>query len=404
MNATTCAICGCKIEGIWISHKHYLDKAFTLDQYKIGFQCLNCGKCICTTGKRKDHPYGKVSLFKKIKFHCPNCGEVFRPSHVILKQDAPFSIELREILGETGTTIEAYTYNQISGILDKRKWRNDNNDKEQLFDQLKIDGKGYIYRCLEELVWEIEKSPGNHDSEILKSDAKNRLARVKWLAEIRAVWLFEDGMAEDILVHIIEHMQDHIRPKNENSLSEYPASIFDNLMGALFQVETVTRSGKSIPALVNTLLNDDVIYYRRLAAFALGHINWDSRVVEALIQALNDEKRPFTPAGGSLFTPTRPSVQERAVVSLIQIGDERGLAAVIPILGKKIIFAPNTDIKYSGEDSAKLLLEIGLKVPHLLKDALNNLDKNVLSKDVVKNLDELTIISQVEKALDHIGK
>jgi hypothetical protein len=199
MNSTTCVICGRNIDGIQITHKFYLDKGFTLDQYKIGFQCQHCGTCICTAGKRKDHPYGKISLFKKEKFRCPKCGEVFTPSHVILRQDAPISVELRKILGETGPTIEAFTYNQISGILDKRKWRNDKNVKEQLIEQLKIDGNGYMYRCLEELVWEIGQSPGRSD---LKSDdaTANRLARVKWLAEIGAVWLFEDGKAEDILV------------------------------------------------------------------------------------------------------------------------------------------------------------------------------------------------------------
>lgn len=400
MNLQTCLICGRDIDGIWISHKLYLDKVFTLDQYKVGFQCHQCGACICTAGKKEDHPYGRISLFKKEKFRCPQCREVFDPSHVILRQDAPINVELRKILGETGPAIEAFTYNQISGSLDKRKWRSDKNIREQLLEQLKNDGNGYMYRCLEELVWEIEQSPGRRDQEILQSDAKNRLARVKWLAEIGAVWFFEDGKAEDILVYIFEHMQDHIRPLNENSMSEHPASIFDNLLGALYQVATVTKSGKSIPALINTLHNDETIYYRRIAAFALGQIDSDPRVVDALIKALQDEKRPFRSAGGSLLTPNAVSVQERAVLSLLEIGAERGLAAVIPVVGKSVKFADFTDIEYSGKDSVILLAEIGKIQPQLLIDALNIRDKDALRKDVSKNVNELTIISQIEKALE----
>jgi HEAT repeat protein len=199
-------------------------------------------------------------------------------------------------------------------------------------------------------------------------------------------------------------MQDHIRPRNENPVSEYPASIFDNLMGALYQVATVTKSGKSIPALINTLHTDETTYYRRLAAFALGHIDWDPRVVDALIVALNDEKRPFRPAGGGLLTPNAVSVQERAVLALLQIGDEHGLAAVIPVVGKSTKFADLTDIEYSGKDSAVLLTKIGKKAPHLLEDALEKRDKEDLRKDIVKNVGELTIIDQVEKALDQINK
>lgn len=405
MNTKKCLICGRNIDGIWISHKLYLDKVFTLDQYKVGFQCHQCGACICTAGKKEDHPYGKISLFKKKeKFRCPECGQVFDPSHVILRQDAPINIELRKILGETGLTIEAFTYNQISGSLDKRKWRSDKNLREQLLEQLRNDGNGYMHRCLAELVWEIEQSPGRRDQEILQSDAKNRLARVKWLAEIGAVWFFEDGKAEDILVYIIEHMQDHIRPLNENPMSEYPASIFDNLMGALYQVAIVTKSGKSIPALINTLHNDETIYYRRLAAFALGHIDSDPRVVDALIKALIDEKRPFRPAGGSIRTPNAASVQERVILSLLKIGDERGLAAVIPVVGKSVKFADLSNIEYSGKDSVVLLTEIGKKQPQLLIDALDKRDKDALRKNGGENVEELTIISQIEKTLEQLNK
>lgn len=403
MNSKMCVICGRNIDGILITHKLYLDKVLALDQFKVGFQCQQCGACICTAGKKADHPYGKISLFKKEKYHCPECGEVFEPNHVILKPEAPICIELRKILGDTGPLFDAFTFITISGSLDKRKWRNDQNVRKQLLEQLRIDGDGYMIRCLEELVWEIEKSPGTRDKDILQRDVKNRLARVKWLAEIGAGWLFEDGMAEDILVYIMDHMQDHIRPQNENLVSEYPASIFDNLMGALSQVAKVTRSGKSIPALINVLHNDQIIYYRRIAAFALGYIDWDPRVVDALIKALDDEERPFRPAGGSLLTPKAASVQERAVLSLLQIGDERGLEAVIPVVGKSAKFAELTDIEYKGIDSVDLLTEIGKKQPQLLIEALDRRDKEVLRKDIGKNIDELTMISQVEEALEQLN-
>ena len=401
MNSKTCVICGRNLSGIWITHESYLEK-LSLDKYKIGFQCQHCGTCICTAGNKKDHPYGKISLFKKEKFMCPECGEEFKPGHVILSEDAPVRVELRKMLGESGPTIEAGTYNQISGVLDKRKWRMDKAVREQLIQRLKTDGNGYIYRCLKELVWEIEKcSPSG--SELEKNSARNRTSRVLWLAEIGADWLFEDGMAEEILVYIIENMRENIGAPGEHSLSDNPASILDTLIKALYRVETVTKSGKSIPALINTLHNDEVIHYRRIAAFALGFIDWDPRVVDALVMALNDDKRPYRPAGGSLMTPKAASVQERAVLSLIQIGDEKGLEAVIPVVGRSVKLAGSTDIEYSGKDSAVLLTKIGKIAPHLLEDALKKRDKEELRKDIVKNVGELTIINQVEKALSQIN-
>lgn len=95
----------------------------------------------------------------------------------------------------------------------------------------------------------------------------------------------------------------------------------------------------------------------------------------ALIEALNDKKRPHRESG-SLWIATNkaPSVQERAIVSLIRIGDERGLSVVIPILAQEPTFARQTEIEFSGEDSEKLLTEIGLKAPYLLIHALENGD------------------------------
>ena len=317
METTTCAICGRVMEGILITHKRYIDKVFTLDQYKIGFQCQNCGACICTAGKKKDHPYGKFSLKKK-DFHCPKCGERFEPSHVLFKKDAPVNEELRAMLGETGPSIEPRTFNQISEIFDRKKWRKDENLQRQLLEQLKVDGEGYIYRCLEELVDEIEKVTPSNTNSIGGGDAKNRILRISWLAEIGAGWLFEDGLAEDMLIYIVEQMKDNIRDDDQHDNGEHPGTTFDLLIVALWQIERAAKSGKSIPAITNILLNDHSVYYRSVTALLLKFITWDPRVVDALIEALHDEKRPSRLHGGSLTSPNPNSVHERAVFSLIE--------------------------------------------------------------------------------------
>ena len=402
MDSITCVICGNPIEGILITHRHYEKLIFRLIDQKIGFQCQHCSAYICTAGKRKDHPYGKMSLQRK-KYHCPKCGELFVPSNVLLKEDAPINLELREILGTNVKEIDPALFNKTLSKLEGRKWREDSGVKEQLLKQLQTDGIGFINRCLEELVQEIELITPNNCRSIESSAARNRISRIIWLAEIDADWLFEDSPTEEILIYMVEEMKEYIRDDDEYDQDEYPGSIFELLMQALWKVEEVIRSGKLIPVITNILLTDHSVYYRSNAALLLGFIRSNSTAVDALIEALKDEKRPHRPAGGSLLTPKAPSVQETAIISLMNIGEERGLSAVIPRIGQKVIFAENTDIQYSGQNSIEMLKEIGAKAPQLLVGAIKDFDKNALRKDIGKNINELTLIDQIESALDQIN-
>jgi HEAT repeat protein len=102
----------------------------------------------------------------------------------------------------------------------------------------------------------------------------------------------------------------------------------------------------------------------------LGRVDWDPDVVEALIKATEDHERPkrFEP-GGWAPKSKPPSVHERAVLSLAEIGSEKSLSLVIPIFAGWDRFAKQSDI---GQDTVELLSRIGLKAPESLIEAVQD--------------------------------
>jgi len=375
MNAKTCTICGQLIDGKRIEFKVFVENMDLSHKHQIGYQCQHCGALYCVAGKKKDHPKRSWwSGYEKVR--CPECGDSIGPSYAILSQDAPEIEESREPIGETAPIIEKHISSQISEMLDAREWEEDTEVQEQLLELLKVNGEAFLVQCLEDI---------NSDSIWPRETTRiKKVMQVGSVAEVGALWLFEDGEIEEMLIHRVE--EKYLKGVQDHSKHEFPESILTYLISALLSIEAATRSGKSIPAIIDNLLNNEIVYFRTETAKQLGVVDWDSRVVDALIEALNDKKRPHRESG-SLWIATNkaPSVQERAIVSLINICDERGLSAVIPILAEEPTFARQTEIEFSGEDSVNMLTEVGLRAPHLLTHALEHGDMSDVATIRVAN-------------------
>ena len=188
---------------------------------------------------------------------------------------------------------------------------------------------------------------------------------------------------------------------------EYPESPLAFLINTLISIESLTRSGKSIPLLIQILRNDEVVYYRTVAAKLFGAVTWNPNVVNALIEALKDEKRPHRFEDGLAPKSKPPSVQERAIVSLIDISDERGLSAVIPKVAQKDKFGDWID-DIEEKDTVELLAEIGIKKPDALIQALQ--EKAMLPRSITRivsalgNTDNPKAVEPLIKVLGHPNK
>jgi HEAT repeat protein len=355
METTICINCEQPIQGKRFRFLDYLEYG-KLDpniyKYEIGSECQHCGATYCNQCKKK---HLKFSLWKGgwTKLRCTQCGEPLGPGYLILSQDASISEATPELIWTTMPSIDKDTFSRIAKMLDERKWEHNATLKELLLSQLKMHGKPFLFACLKEVALDL---PITQQGKITK------INQIGALAEVGAAWLFEDGITEDWLVY-----------KLEQGIPAGDATSFF-LVKSLIAIETATKSGKHIPVLTNILLHAKIVDVRADAARELGAIDWDTRVVDALLEAMKDRERPHRMPEVSLAVskPEPASVQQRAILSLIQIGDERGLSAVIPILAMEDKYAKFTEIDAYGLDTIELLTEIGMKSPPSLINALQH--------------------------------
>jgi HEAT repeat protein len=351
MFKTSCVICEQPIEGIRVSFANFLESAkagIKVREYEIGSECEHCGATFC-----------KVCVKKHLKFNilkgnrCAECGKPMGPGYFILSPDTSINEALLEYITDEKQSIDKESFSRIASLLDEREWEYDENVKVQLFDLLKDHGELFCSESLKDLAI---------GTELSQQDTIKKVDRIRALAEVSPSYLFAGGNAEDLLIHKIVHDKSSWITKVDYSRDDVD-TLLPHVVSALIAIETTTRSGKSIPMLTDILLNNDSIHYRADTARQLGVIDWDPRVVEALIEALKDHKRPsrFEPGLAPKVKPL--SVSERAVLSLIEIGNEQGLFAVIRYLAGRSVFAPLTDISFDGLNTVGMLIDIGKKAP-----------------------------------------
>ena len=203
---------------------------------------------------------------------------------------------------------------RVEGMLLSRKWKDNAAKREELIDLLKLHGQQLVNR---------------------------------YLRSLRKTERFGFGFGFDPLIAIIEVGASYLIDERiidcvtelAHSRSDYWVRI--NAARVLVAIEGAQRSGKTLPVLISLLLNDKAYAVRASVAEYLQCITWNDTVVEALISALGDYdfQYEFT---GSLFSPRTLSVSEKAILSLIAIGNEKGIRAIVPKLLSEDSFADGT--------------------------------------------------------------
>jgi len=215
---------------------------------------------------------------------------------------------------------------RVEGMLLSRKWKDDAAKREELIDLLKLHGQQLVNRYLRSLdpklirkLVLISDPPGPEHTE--------RFGFVQLIAiiEVGASYLIDERII-DCVTELAHSRSDGVRI---------------NAARVLVAIEGAQRSGKTLPVLISLLLNDKAYAVRASVAEYLQCITWNDTVVEALISALGDHdfQYEFT---GSLFSPRTLSVSEKAILSLIAIGNEKGIRAIVPKLLSGDSFADGT--------------------------------------------------------------
>jgi len=114
---------------------------------------------------------------------------------------------------------------------------------------------------------------------------------------------------------------------------------------ALIEIEIARKDGQLVPAIVQSYQShagithtDSSMGERISVTIQLGRIRWDERVVDCLVETLDEEFRIPDPefaasSLGDLFLDKHVAgPAQRAAESLVAIGDARGIAAIVPHL------------------------------------------------------------------------
>jgi HEAT repeat protein len=192
---------------------------------------------------------------------------------------------------------------EVFNKLRTQPWAEDMKLREELLGELRETGQATLQGVFAML---------NDSREGTRQEACRILGL---LGGIEALWLLENGIPEELLIQRLRDDSEKVQVEAIHSL---------------VLIEEVRKSGKTIPALINVLKNYPNPAIRIETAMMLGFIKWDSRVTEALVQAIAD-KEAVTRESLLLGTQKGMSVEDASALSLSKIGDKRGVAAMIPV-------------------------------------------------------------------------
>ena len=194
------------------------------------------------------------------------------------------------------------TLEKVIQRLQSEPWAKDETLKQEILGELR----------------ELESSMFEHIFRLCRSNSWQQRQQgyrlIGGLAAIEALWFFEDGKAEDLL---IEALQDIVEVARVEAIK------------SLILIEEIEKTGKSIPGLINILKKDKKPDIRFDTALYLAFIRWDPRVTDALIEALEDHentKRESLLMGTQYGLP----VSVAATEALAKLGDKKGIAAIAP--------------------------------------------------------------------------
>lgn len=191
-----------------------------------------------------------------------------------------------------------------------------------------------------EEVEELFKKLGTKDEDVRK-EALTKLREIGQpvLDKINEIFKTDQNKRTNYLlgclraINLLGHMGELGIEPLTHILKENASSDFRNdAVHSLFQIEKQNRDGNAIDSIIWTLKKDEDMHVRMTAASALGEVKGYPRVVDALIEALNDYEEYENVTKGSFFgiplIVGTTNVRAHAREALKKIGDERGLKAI----------------------------------------------------------------------------
>ena len=358
MEQMTCSMCDRTYQGV----------AYDWDTYAgmggaLVYQCQNCNAGYCWQCQDKHLKAIKIAFKKKLGREprlqaklldgsCPQCGESFEPNPVLILK----AVSLMHEQSLEPTQISQDVIREITKKIDKSGKDYEQHgtfegsaSRQQALDLLRIHGTAFVH-----------------------SNLKLGPAYLVALARIGADWLFEDGKIEDFLISLDTggYMKDGRParlPDQEKILRDHSRlSRRLSKVDSLVTIAANTKSSKAIPLIIDELKDTESPDFVRTLACMYP----DPELVGALIETLGSTYRPTRVATG-LADSVREylSVQEAAIMTLIDIGDERGIVAVIPLLLRKKEFAEWTE---HSKKTVDMLSQIGDKAIAPLVKALSS--------------------------------
>ncbi len=189
---------------------------------------------------------------------------------------------------------------RIDDLLEKinpKRWsRTDEGGREEILNQLRELGQPAFERII-----------AMSESDSVATREKG-VALLGGLGAIEALWLLEDERGENRLIQALE---------DEDQGVQLAA------LHSLFLIEEEKKTGKTIPALLDVLQNHKDPGMRAETGLLLAFLKWDPRVLQALIEALNDKGEPEHEAdmfGMQDYTKMPMSVRDAASNALRKIG------------------------------------------------------------------------------------
>ena len=315
----TCKCCGQPIEGNILVESLSSQEARKAFPSAVGFRCHYCTTFLCKACFVKMQ--GQLSGLKKaVGVDCPGCGLQFYSPYGSNLGIYPLDVNLNVFVDGT-----LEKFNKL--LSDVRSFS-------------ARDAMDFQKRDLLDRIREQEERLGEHIRQ--KPEPKVLLT----LAALGADSLLRREVMGD---NAVRSIVDGSREEPGGSATF-----------ALVEIEVANKSGELIPDIINAYESIDLrkvedvpaalakAYVRTAIAYKLGRITWDERVVDCLIDTLGEDFwLPPKPPGWTeadlflglawlAFRSFKPGPAAGAAESLLNIGNERGVAAIAPRLAEKV--------------------------------------------------------------------
>jgi hypothetical protein len=338
-----CRLCGQPVEGKILVEPIKVSDQTKTTQALIGIKCHSCDTFLCANCYNKE--YNKLTGFNKIKgINCPVCQKKFYAidskmnflNGFVYPVDVDLNSMIQHWMSYTPPQKKPENNDLFKKLLD---------DLQGVYDYYK---EGFLENVLirikqhEVLVKEHIKKRIQHGDERTGLFGQNPVSLVNELivmGRAGANWLLQrEYLPDDFLNELVNISKDKESP--------LVYTYWDNATLALIEIEIARKDGQFVPAIIQSYRfhhqGNDMVS-RISLAIRLGTITWDERIVDCLLETLEEEFRIVDPefkvsSVGDLFLKKMiAGPSQRAAESLIAIGNERGIAAIIPQLFQSFV-------------------------------------------------------------------